>query len=821
MIDPLGGGSSQAAAAAEAARRAAEEAARKAAEEAARRAAERATAAAHLRDVRLPRVDAGPFGPQATQAAAPTTTPPWRADGATGVAQANVPVPVRPDAGVTAIVDDWLREAKTAIGMGSTAVYDAYMKQNRAGLEHMAAILSPATAPSAEAQLEAGDTEGYVDRLVQPSLQAMADLHPDASFELLTVEQGALGTAMPGSFPIYAPQTVIRVTEEGRAQEYVVDASALFRPTSDARVQDALAATPGGLVSWNEAESRLGFGQGAPTTTWTALSGLTGDGADYNITRGVVEMDAARQAQFLKQYGQTSDIPLGILRPIDAVPADQILLTVDANPIAQGSAPVSFATVVHDSAVDGLADSTALPPIGGLDQKLWRATLDQLASAPPSSLADLRADLQQLSGGAISAVTLDELAAADANALPALLNLVQDRPPQVTFDRALNLSLLPGGGGVPSTYRSISYDPLANVAVVDTSMSLLLRDPVEQARLAETYGVADIPMTLRIPLPAGAPTDWSNPTSEGFALLNQQLQNIDSASVFLHGFQSDRRVWETDMQRWMDLSPQPTVGIAVAGMGSEGDFLGSGASPLTAKQYAFHTMEALDDLGLYGKDLVLYGHSMGGASVLQMGLATDRMVAGGAYPPSVDYVLLQPAPSGDSVPFLTEGLVSTVINAQTDVGASGWLGNAVAQVTNWIGSGTVLNYLTPGAPEYIQDVHEGFAATGGFDQLEATAQGLVLQEEPDPAEVRAFLASNHVLVVAGTQDRIVSTAAVQGIFDGQVFEVPGNHYAHLPSEIPAENHSGDVETRVREFLQQAVPTPSGGAGWGGSGLHLR
>jgi hypothetical protein len=106
-----------------------------------------------------------------------------------------------------------------------------------------------------------------------------------------------------------------------------------------------------------------------------------------------------------------------------------------------------------------------------------------------------------------------------------------------------------------------------------------------------------------------------------------------------------------------------------------------------------------------------------------------------------------------------------------------------------------------------------------FDQLKATARGLVLQTEPDPAQVRAFLANNHVLVVAGSQDRIVSTAAVHGIFDGHVYEVPGNHYAHLPSEIAEENHFGDVEERVREFLQESVPTPSAGPGWGGGGIH--
>jgi pimeloyl-ACP methyl ester carboxylesterase len=481
-----------------------------------------------------------------------------------------------------------------------------------------------------------------------------------------------------------------------------------------------------------------------------------------------------------------------------------------------------LATTVHNAAIDGLAESAALPPIGDVDPHQWRATLDQLVTSPPASVAELRTQLEQLTGGTITGAVLDQLAADDANALPALLNLVQDHPPEVTFNESLNLSLVAGSEGVPATYESISYDPVAHVAIVDTSLNRLIGDPGEATRLAETYGVADLPMTVRIPLPEGAPTDWSNPTDEQIELLNQRVQDIDSVSVFQHGFQSDRRVWTADMQRWMDLSPEPAIGIAIAGMGSEGDFLGSGPAPLTAKQYAFHTMEALDALGLYGKELNLYGHSMGGAAVLQAGLATDRMVQAGDTRPNVNYVLLEPAPTGDSVPFLTEGPWSGLINLQTGVGAAGWLGNGISQVTNLAGSWLVVNNLILGAPEYVQDVHESFPRSGGFDQLKATAQGLVLQAEPDPAEVRAFLAANHVLVVAGSQDRIVSTDAVQGLFDGEVFMVPGNHYAHLPSEIAEENHFGDVEQRVREFLEE--PPPAGGStgsGGGGGSSHVR
>jgi len=825
MIDPAGGGSSSQAAA-EAARRAAEEARRRQLEEARRQAAEQAAQA--RRDQMLTANQGGIFASSARVTATNAT-----ATGATYTvneaarlsawidpAQGGEPVPPgRDHVPVTvgtqgepaALTDDWIRASKAQIGMGSTAVYDAYMSRNGGGLEQMAWVLAPETAPAPGAMYDAGNTGGYVNLLVRPALDAMADLHPEASFELLTVESGAAGESFPHGHEIYAPLTVIRMTESGETQDYVVDPGMLFAPTDTPEVHAALVATPGGLDVWHQAVEPVvgphGFGEADPQAQWDRLADLPGAGP-HHITLGILTMDPATQAAFLQQYGQGHHAPLGVLRAVDTVPPDQVLLTVDATGLARGEDPETFATTVHNAAIDGLAGSTALPPIGDVSQQDWRATLDQLAIDPPADMAGLRSELTRLTGGTITAAQLDELAIADANALPALLNLVQHHPPEVGFDGALNLSIVAASGGVPATYESLTYDPLANVVVVDTSLNHFV-DDAEAARLSETYGVGDVPMTIRIPLPAGAPTDWSNPDSEQITLLNEQIETIGQTSVFLHGFQSDRRVWESDMQRWMDLSAEPTIGIAMAGMGSEGDFLGSGASPLTAKQYAFHTMEALDALGLYGKELNLYGHSMGGAAVLQVGLATDRMVGAGADRPDVNYVLLEPAPTGDSVPFLTEGFLSGVINAQTNAGAAGWLGNIGAQVTNWVGSGVVLDHLIPGAPEYIQDVHEGFPTSGGFDQLKATGQGLVLQAEPDPAEVQAFLAGNHVLVVAGSQDRIVSTEAVQGLFDGQVFEVPGNHYAHLPSEIAEQNHFGDVEQRVREFLAEPPPAPAG------------
>src|SRR5262249_59106182 len=154
--------------------------------------------------------------------------------------------------------------------------------------------------------------------------------------------------------------------------------------------------------------------------------------------------------------------------------------------------------------------------------------------------------------------------------------------------------------------------------VVDTSIDKLLGN---QADLDATYGVSDVPMTIRIPVPTGGGEDWSNPTADQLDLLNDQVKTIGGVSLFMHGYQSTRAVWDTDMQKWMDASPEPVIGISIAGMGSEGNFMGNGDSMFTAKQYAFDTMAVLDRLGLYGKELNLVGHSMGGAAVLQMGLA--------------------------------------------------------------------------------------------------------------------------------------------------------------------------------------------------------
>jgi hypothetical protein len=171
-----------------------------------------------------------------------------------------------------------------------------------------------------------------------------------------------------------------------------------------------------------------------------------------------------------------------------------------------------------------------------------------------------------------------------------------------------------------------------------------------------------------------------------------------------------------------------------------------------------------------------------------MGLATERLVAAGAARPDVRYVLLEPAPAGDSVPFLTSTpLISAAISLQNWAGTTSILGldlEGLAYGGNSALGGPIVDRLLPLAPDSIKDVHKQFAEGAGFEQLRATASGLTGQPEADPSEVQAFLARNPVLVAAGDRDAIVATPVVQGIFESaNVLVLHGDHYAHV--EDPA------------------------------------
>jgi pimeloyl-ACP methyl ester carboxylesterase len=791
---------------AEAARQAAE-AARKAAAEAARRAAEEAAReAARAAAVRAARTDGEVLPSPATSAFASPVAPSAPRGPAYSVNEAmalaaggsggglppgQAGVLVDPRTGASTIADDWRRAMKAEVGLGDPRVFDDYMMMQGRGLLQLAKALDPSLPAAGADLLHQADLAPQTAAFAVPALQWLESQHPDATFRLLAIEQPD---------PAYVPgQLVIEMRDGGEAvQQWMIDAPRDLA-TAQMRATEAARSDPGWLERWQAAFQATPEAELVP-------SGDPGFAAGYLVNTnyaGFVEslrgLDPADQQAFVRDLAGTFLVPIEVDR-------EQVMVTADATALARGEAPQSIASFVDTAAVDGLASSTVVPPVGTSAED-WRQTLEALAASPPASVEELKREIVRLSDG-VTMNELDEIAARDANALPSVLNAVRPYP-DIEFNRDLNIRFSGGGPAAPP-FDSMRYD--AGVVVVETSLDRLLGAEAT-SDLDADYAVSDIPMTLRVPVPASAASlDWSRPSPEALSLLDGQVASIGEVALFLHGYQSTREVWEGEMQAWMDRAQGPVIGIAMAGMGSEGHFLGSGDSMLTPRQYAFHTMEALDRLGLYGKDLDVVGHSMGGAAALQMGLATERLVAEGASRPDVRYALLEPAPAGDSVPFLTSTpFISAAISLQNWAGTTRILGldlEGLAYGGNSLLGGHIVDTLLPLAPDTIKDVHKRFAEGAGFEQLRATARGLTGQPETDPLEIRDFLTRNPVLVVAGDGDTIVATPVVEGLFgSANVLVAHGDHYAHVEDLT--------VLDTVEALLARPFRAPEPGGGGGG------
>jgi pimeloyl-ACP methyl ester carboxylesterase len=251
-------------------------------------------------------------------------------------------------------------------------------------------------------------------------------------------------------------------------------------------------------------------------------------------------------------------------------------------------------------------------------------------------------------------------------------------------------------------------------------------------------------------------------------------------------------------------------------------------------------MEQLDQLGLYGKQLTVVGHSMGGAAGLQMGLTIDEMRPA-AERPEMRYVLLAPAAGPDSVPFLMHGIDSALISLQNSLGTAlppdverqmteGVPPSAWAYLGNLLVGPAVVNGLIPGAPQYVRDVHSSFANEYGFQALASQASGLLHQGYPDPEAVRDFMRDHPVVVVAATEDKLVDPTVVRDVFGPGVLTVEGNHYAHLGNldhpewgplsgPVPEGSPRDLIWDRVRAMLERPYHASSGGGG--GRGVHGR
>jgi hypothetical protein len=709
-IADFDGGSAEAARqAAEAARKAAAEAARQAAEAAAREAARTAALRAARRDGEvLPSPATSVFAPPVAPAAA--RGPAYSVNeamalaaegGGGGLAPGQAGVLVDPRAGAATMADDWLRAMKAAVGLGDPRVFDDYMREQGRGLLQLAQAFDPNLPPAGPDLLHQADLAPQTASFAAPALQWLESQHPDATFRLLAIEQPD---------PNYVPgQLVIEMRDAGAPpQQWMIDAPR-DATIAQMRASEAVGSDAALLERWQTAFETTGEAEFVPPGDPEFMARYLINTNYTGFVESLKNLSPADQQSFTQALAGTFLVPIEVER-------DQVMVTVDATALAHGEAPTSLASFVDTAAVDDLASSSIVPPVGTSAED-WRQTLEGLATSPPADVEELKREIVRLSSG-VTMNELNELAASDANALPAILNAVRPYP-EIDFNRDLAIRFSGDGSGAP-TFDSMRYDD--GVVVVETSLDRLL-GATATADLDASYAVSDIPMTLRIPVPTSAASlDWSHPSADALGVLDGQMASIGEVSLFLHGYQSTREVWDGEMQAWMDRAEGPVIGIAMAGMGSEGHFLGSGEAMMTPRQYAFHTMEALDRLGLYGKDLDVVGHSMGGHGALQMGLATERLVAAGAERPDVRYVLLEPAPAGDSVPFLTSTpLISAAISLQNWAGVTDIFGiglEGLAYAGNSALGGPIVDRLLPLAPERSKVTR---ASGGRVQQLRATA----------------------------------------------------------------------------------------------------
>jgi hypothetical protein len=124
-----------------------------------------------------------------------------------------------------------------------------------------------------------------------------------------------------------------------------------------------------------------------------------------------------------------------------------------------------------------------------------------------TTLDDLDQALSEIAGRDPSALAVGSLRAQadkDANFLPALLNSMSPYP-DLKFDAPLRLRSEPARIQAP-VFRTVETSGGTRVeAEVRTSLaSLLGRDPA-LAAFEKTYGTTDVPLTIRVKLPEGAP----------------------------------------------------------------------------------------------------------------------------------------------------------------------------------------------------------------------------------------------------------------------------------------------------------------------------
>jgi hypothetical protein len=428
-----------------AARRAAAEAARRAAAEAARRAAAEARRAA-ARDVMESPPPLSPFRPQGPASTAstappqvcyapaelsrmvgsadlaavttsppsatappsgpgPTPTDPLGDDAARGLVQVFdeaaaawgtlppdlQPVVVHPDEGAPAIVEAWTEGGRPGIGPGDPEAYDRYFGRNHGLLELAEVIARPARSPS-DLYME-GDMTGFVNQFISPALVALQRENPEASFQLLAVENGTVPQQLIVMQGNVDREVVIQMTNGDETEHFVLDADSLFRPAGMSQIPAALEANPDLLDSWYQnvratLPSQVDQGDALATLDYMARMG-----GEAPVLEGLLALPLEAQADFLQAHGAADPLggerPFGILRPVDGIGPENVIVSVEAGALIDGSAPAELETTVNLAAVDGL-DKTR----NFVDQNY-----ETLVAPTFAQYATLRGDEPRLLGG--------------------------------------------------------------------------------------------------------------------------------------------------------------------------------------------------------------------------------------------------------------------------------------------------------------------------------------------------------------------------------------------------------------------------------------
>jgi pimeloyl-ACP methyl ester carboxylesterase len=431
----------------------------------------------------------------------------------------------------------------------------------------------------------------------------------------------------------------------------------------------------------------------------------------------------------------------------------------------------------------------------GLDRK---AVQEALASTSFSSSQELRSSVQDLLGGREAT---ESLAASRPNFFPSLLAAGRSHPPlkmkgRLQFDFT----------SVPVKNIHFHERDGRVVAQVNSSLNQLLGEGDTTRRIAEDYASDDVTLKLTIPVGSGKPADYrALPAEAKKELLKKGLQAAPSLTVMLHGFQSNKEIWDSTADQWTD---SQSVGIALDGFGGNGMARSDASSPYTPKQYAFQMLESLDALGLLGgKPLQVVGHSMGGAATAEMAVALDKA----QYPGEANFVLMAPACSPDHMPiFQSHRDLVDVVNAVFIGGMYVPLGawNVTAPLIQWTDekfpllSKLVVDYGLGlrDAPEHIRNHNASYYRTPDAqnnrvrrDRSMEAMMGMAAQKGVDPRELRRAGKRFGIFAVNFGQDRLVDPTSVA--------RLRGKGVGYL--EIPSGSHNACFDPGQAERIQQA------------------